>query len=454
MAKNQTSTQGSNGGKKGGNGAGATKDRTKMISDSEGGRKTKRNERQAAERRRLEQVQSGTFYTNLNEGRSSDIAAAVTGQVGIYAYPGGNKPSLHFNVQNETGRLGTMPVVRFEAVQRGHELEGGVFNRDTYLPCFYIEKFGADFRSRSQNRLAATTQELICLYLTTQLHTRKEEVTQAPTISIEEVYEKSKGSQEDLRAMLEGVIGTYGIKADKGIVILKGYQRYGKARLSVHMSSVQGVVEGSYYLPTHLVKQPSLDKVTDEDTYSNQFSLFLFLRENLSELLTQPAPPEKVMLNASGRPMGKKELAKQGRKKAMAIAEAGQRATEATILASMRKNTVSLRDAVMAGTMGHVDLSGTAGDLIVCFGMIDADKTIMVAHMAKTHVLRIAGVDEGLSIFVGQLMRGEVDSHEAKFMTGDAKTARNALITFIRSQLTANGFKLRTPSLHLVKKAA
>ena len=245
MAKQQTNP-GSTGGKKGGNGAGTTKDRVKMIEGSEGGRESKRKMRKAAERRRAEQIQTGTFYVNLNEERSNDIIAACAGQVGIYAYPGGDKPSLHFNVQNEVGKLGTMPVIRFETVQRGHELEGEVFNRGTYVPCFYVAKFGLDFRSRSQDRLMASTQELICHYLANALPNTisESEQKQDPVMSVEEIYAGSKSSQEDLQAMLEGVIDTYGIKTAKGIVILKGYQHYGKARLSVHVSSVQDVTAG------------------------------------------------------------------------------------------------------------------------------------------------------------------------------------------------------------------
>ncbi len=453
MAKQDKKQGGKGHGKQ--NGAGGAIKGPDCAKNSAADRKTSRGEEMRLEQQRQAEIAAGTYYIRLNEDRFSDIAAACRGEIGDYAFPGGNNPSLHFNVRKEVGNQGSLAVIRFETVQRGHELEGTVFNQDTYLPAFYVEKFGLEFRSRSKDRLVASTQELICWYLADNLT----EVQPTNYVGMDDsldlqddVLIHAKTGPESMQMMLDGRPDLYAVETERGTVTINCSGERGNLR--VVASTVLGIEPSTAFLPAYLLRRETLDQVTDEVTYGHQFALFMFLRTEFPDLLTKPVKQEKVQLNASGRPMGKKELSKIVRRKQEALATANQRATEATALASMRKGAVPIRDAVMEGKMGHVDLSDSAGDLIVCFGQVGADKTIMVAHLAKNHMLRIAGVDEGHSIYVGQLMRGHVDSFEAKHMSAEDKKARDALIVFINEAMNERGFKLRKPMPHLVKKAA
>ena len=203
------------------NGAGGSIKGPTCAVDSANGRKISRSEEERLERARLAEIEAGTYYTRLNAGRSTDIASASRGDLGEYAHPGGNEPSLHFNVQRDIGPKGSRSVIRFETVQRCHELEGRPFNPGTYLPAFYVEKFGKDFRSIAQDPLVASTQELICHYLTDKFSfgiTADEIIATTFPETIDEMFARVGTDKAAMQAMLDGVPGLYGRKTARGIL--------------------------------------------------------------------------------------------------------------------------------------------------------------------------------------------------------------------------------------------
>lgn len=483
MAKQQTNNNGSNGGKKGGNGAGSTKDRGRMIAESEGGRATKRNHRKSLDVRRNNERETGEFYLRTNEGRSADIAAACRGEVGNYAFPGGNAPSLHFNVQKEVGKQGSLSVIRLETVQRGHELEGEVFDQKVFLPSFYVEKFGGEFRSRFDDRLAASTQELICHYMADQLGfgTNFDEVEVAET-----TYEQTgtetfdsmfARASDDMKSMLNGIVGLYGLTTGEGQVILEVFTGK-RSNLQVIDSTDPQVSAERVYIPVKCVFHNTLDKVTDDKTYGLQLAIYTFIRSELGQLILEikkereearkalrsdlleihtaaiDAGREAVKL-ASAEPQGKagkKQLKKMADKMRQQEAWAAQQ----RVIENMRRDAISLREAA-TGKQGWVVMTHTSGDLIVLYGMVGPDKIAQVVHLDRNHILRLAGVDVGTKVYVGQVRAGEIDRIDQvnHRLTAEQVKAGNALITHLRDQLEANGIKLIAPSrnLRLVKSA-
>jgi hypothetical protein len=436
------------------NGAGGSIKGPQCAKDGANDRKTSRAEEERLERARLAEIEAGTYYIRLNAGRSTDIASACRGELGDYAHPGGNEPSLHFNVQKDINPKGPRSVVRFETVQRGHELEGQVFNSGTFVPTFYIEKFGADFRSQSANSVVAAAQELICHYLAHKLNFGITAEETAPTTfpeTIEEMLARVGTDKVAMQAMLAGVPGLYGCKTARGILILEVF--VGKRpNIKVVDSTIPDIQVSRAFLPVHLLPQKPLNQVTDDWTYTQQFVLYTFLQNELADLFNKPA-----LVKEEGREMGAKERMKAERKRADKLADANERAADATALANMMKAAVSIT-AAASGKHGYVDLSGNEGELLVLFGEIGADKVVQVVHLHQNHMLRIAGVQEGTKVYVGQIQRGSIDKVDAAYMSPEDKRTREALIKFIVNKMEEAGIKLASPgkklSLHLVKRAA
>jgi hypothetical protein len=79
-------------------------------------------------------------------------------------------------------------------------------------------------------------------------------------------------------------------------------------------------------------------------------------------------------------------------------------------------------------------------------------------HLGNNHKLRLAGVDQGTKVYLGQIRTGEVDRIDQANhrMTAEEVKTANAFIAYIRDQLAAAHIKLpqKKPGLRLVKNAA
>jgi hypothetical protein len=284
-------------------------DVSKNTANAEAGRTSKRNTHHMKEQRRSIERQEGTLYPRVNGGRSTNLLAAIRGEVGSYAYPGNENPSVHFNVQKEVGAQGSMSVIRLESIQHGHSISGKIFNPFIFLPCFYIEKFGTNFRSRLENRLGAKTQELICNYFASECdYTAMEEIeSEVPSLGAEKmeesIDEKFARANLDMSQMLAGKPGLYGYKNGDGVVLL-GVFIAKRTSIEVVESTVPGIEASPAYIPVHLLMQKTLDRplTVSEETYSNQLTLYVFLRSELANFFGQPAANEK--------PLGAKEMKK------------------------------------------------------------------------------------------------------------------------------------------------
>jgi hypothetical protein len=377
--------------------------------------------------RRDEERQEGTFYLRVNAGRSNDIVAACAGQTGNYAVPGADQPSMHFNVQKEVGAKGAMSVVRLESIQEGHECHGTIFNPLTFIPCFYIEKFGQAFTSRQSDRLSAATQEFICRYFS-QLMASPQGEDMTDEVPAEE-YHAAEPS-ENLAAGLDGVSGLYRYTNDKGTVVLGVYQTKYPV-VEIVESTIPDVATSKIFLPLHVMKLKKLGGDLPEEVMIQQRSIYHLL----NEIAEKVAPIVTAVAAKQEKVIGAKELAKAGKRKAMKIAIASEKATVATTLAVMQAQTIKPIQAV-SGKLGYVDMSDKSGELIVLFGKNGNDHVVTVAFIGEHHQLRLAGIDVGNFVYGGQVMKGLIDRMDASNLrlSQDEVKKGNVLIGYIRSQ--------------------
>lgn len=234
------------------------------------------------EARRDGERQEGTFHARVNEGRSTDIMAALAGEVGSYAYPGGNEPSVHFSVTREVRKLDTVAVIRFEAVQKGHTLVGTTFDPRIYVPCYYIMKYGFRFQPKSKDPLVAATQKTIVYYLAeaiglTPLASETTEAEQEDPIF--------QSASTDHKSMLGEKDGLYLIPSAQGDVVVEVFTRGDKAFIKVAASKNLEIELSRVYLPVYLLFKDRLDQVTTDEVYEKQFALYLFIRTELGDVI-------------------------------------------------------------------------------------------------------------------------------------------------------------------------
>lgn len=433
---------------------------TDNIKNAEIGRARARNLRHQNEGKRAQEVQSGRFYSRINNGRSRDVVAACNGEIGEYAFPGGDTPSVHVSVSKEVGPNGAMSVIRFEAPQRGHELEGAVFDSTVFLPAHYVRKFGTSYTSNKAG-LVGKTQNLICHYMAKLLENPAsfEKEDEPKEVTIEELYARVKTSEDNIRNMVyDDVLGEYGFKTGYGTLIVSSFVKNGKAAIKVKASSVPGVEVSDAYLYTYLLHKKTLDQYVDDETYGHQLNLFTFLQNNMPE---KAAKRLEVVLKENGRPMGKKELAKRAAAacksaKAKPLNVGGE--IDSLKVEEMKRHAIPLRDAALLGKMGFVTLGHSSGEMVVFYGQVGVDKVVRIDHLSESHVLRLAGCEVGMSVYIGQIMVGEIDridqiNHK---MTAGQVISANAFIRHLREQLAEIRVSFpdrKGPNLRLVKAA-
>lgn len=408
---------------------------TESIKNTEIGRKRNRNESKLREKRRDIERQQGVFHIRVNDGRLTDVFAAIRGEVGSYAYPGGNQPSLHFNVQKEVRKHDVIPVIRFESVQENHELSGEVFDEKVYLPCSYIEQFGKNFKSKMTDMRAVATQELICDYFTHIL----DEAQEAMFAARESEFQKTAIAQSssNREAMLREICGQYLVQVKQGNAVFE----VDTGNLKVVASTVPGLSASSVFVPVACLFKETLNQVTDDAIYEKQCAIHAFIRTELADVIekvrTAADTAVEIPLTASGKPMGAKELAKQKKKLAAEIAQLNEQAKKAAALEAMRKAAMSVKTAAMTGRIGYVDMCDETGELIVQYRESGADKIAEVAFIGDNHILRLAKVTVGTKVFVGQILAGKIDGNDfgASKLTKEEVHAKTSLIGFIRNKL-------------------
>lgn len=347
-------------------------------------------------------------------------------------------------MQKEVGPKGSIFVIRLESIQQGHKLEGSPFDSKVFLPTFYVRKFGKSFSSKMPDRLTARTQEMICHYLADHVPCCNDEKEEEVVETIEQMYARADITEQAMCSMISGKPGLYGRKTGEGILILSCF--IGKRPcIEVVASTISNISPSNAFLPVHLLTHKVLEQVTDDNTYARQLALYMFLRNELAELLIQP------------KPSGKKEEKKAAIKQAAKTAQASEQAAEQVAIANMRKSAVSLSEAA-TGRMGYVVMTHASGEMIVLFGQVGADKVVQVVHLSAKHMLKIAGVDIGDKVYLGQLLHGKIDRIDAmnhRMSPEQIKTC-DALIKHIRDHLKDARITLRSPrtNLRLVKKVA
>lgn len=420
---------------------------------SEQGRERIRKQAVLLDVRRNNERQDGSFYLRVNANRSNDIVAACAGTVGSYAYPGGNLPSMHFNVQKEVGKQGSLAVIRLESIQEGHPLNGAIFSDSIYLPCFYIEKFGAGFASRLEDRISAATQELICHHFCDVMKAPLDNDLPQETVVPE--------AGENMIDALNGVPGYYRYSSDAGSVVLEVFvTKYPVIR--VEQSTLDWVQASRIFLPIHilLVKdQLSCGEGVPEWVFQQQLAIFEIMKDAVTDYkaamkadMVVKTPPA---VKSEMKVLGAKELAKAEMKRVKKIAQATSAADKVTALSSIRKVAI-MPLAAFNGKLGFVEMSNLSGELIVHFGMIGNDRVVIVEHIGESHMLRIAGVNVKTKVFAGQVLNGLIDRIDAENlrMTQEDVKRGNALIGYIRDYFASNGIKMKQRKAPDLKKVA
>ncbi len=429
----KTTNAKSNGSNKNGGNAGRQGSVGENTKRTEIARQQKSKRAALLDARREDERKDGSFYLRVNANRSNDIVKACAGQIGNYAIPGDGLPSMHFNVQKEVGTKGAMSVIRLESIQEGHECHGTIFNPQTFLPCFYIEKFGNGFTSRSPDRLNAATQEFICHYFS-QLMASPQGDVMGDEVPAEELHQAEPS--EDLAAGLDGVSGLYRYTNDKGTVVLGVYQTKYPV-VEIVESTIPDIAVSQIFLPLHVMKLKKLGSDLPEDVMIQQRSIYHLLREIAEKIAPVVAPAA----NPEAKPvkkLGAKEQAKAVKRRAMKIASATEKATVATTLAVMQAQAIKPIQAV-SGKLGYVDMSDKSGELMVLFGKSGNDHVVTVAYIGEHHQLRLAGINVGNFVYGGQVMKGLIDRMDASNLrlSQDEVKKGNVLIGYIRSQFEA-----------------
>ncbi len=263
---------------------------TESIKLTEAGRSRARNVARLLEARRNDEREVGIFHTRVNGGRSTDILAALAGEVGSYAYPGGSEPSIHFSVTREVRKDDTVPVIRFEAAQKGHKLIGTTFDPKVYVPCYYVQKYGLDFKSKHKSKLASATQELIVRYFTEVIGLTPSVPETAQTKQDDEIFQNASTNHKTMLGEKEGL---YLIPSAQGDVVVEVFARNEKAFLRVEASKNPGIEPSPMYLPVYLLFKERLDQVTPDDVYEKQFALYIFIRTELSDVINSSKPVKR-----------------------------------------------------------------------------------------------------------------------------------------------------------------
>ena len=407
------------------------------IAKSDGGRERKRKHAQNVEDVRNKERKDGTFHLRVNANKSNDLKAALNGVCGSYAYPGGNKPSIHFTVAREAGR----GVFYWESTGKGHELASCVVPDPTvYIPCHYVTRYGENFSSRLSNKVAKATQEFLCRYLAREYSLNFDDGDTGEDTA-DDLIERANHNMADLFA---GKPGLYYKKATgEGEVVLEVFiNKNSKPSVRVVESTVPNLVASRAFIPVHLLHRDTIERVTDEDTYALQVMLFSFLKVEPPELLL-PLPIAVTVEQPTEKKMGKKEQAKLARRQAEEKARTAEEEDSKAKLEAMRKQALRM-SRIASGAIGYADMSNLSGDLIVLFGKDGADHVATVAYIAAKHMLRLVGVEGGTRVYGGQILNGHVDrlDHGADKLSADKVKALNALIGYIRDRFTEDNIRI------------
>jgi hypothetical protein len=411
---------------------------TENVEKAEAGRSHKRNEGKSRDKHRNEERERGTFHIRVNEGRSNDILAAIGGETGSYAYPGGNRPSIHFNVQKEIFTDGSSSVIRLESIQEEHELEGKVFDSKVYVPCGYVQKFGLHFQSRREDRLAAATQELIVHYLARMS-------VHLPEIDERKVVDVWATASESCKSMLSERDGNYLVHSEAGDVIFRVYHLGKKACIKVLASKNPSLDVTNIFVPVHCLFGPSLQQVTDETTYLAQLATFMFIRTELASLIEEmtkkPTPAAEVqdektsLTDADRQAIGAAENRRE-RKAKERLAKQREEALRQVAVMTMRQSCLPAVQ-IATGKLGYTNLDSSSGELIVGFHIAGGDRIARIEHVGNCHMLTLAGVEKGDNIFASAILTGKVD--RAHCTTEADFRKRSIIANHIREEMQKRG---------------
>lgn len=177
------------------------------IKSTKAGKLRKRHERK--KKASCSASQKTEHLAQANAGRSSDILKMLEPTPGLYAFPGGNQPSVHLLVEEIVTIRGALHVIRIQEIQKGHILPQDL-STEHYLPYHFVERFGKSFTSQFPGAAGKRLQDNLCRYLAQILAERQvleERVQEAK--EEEQFSERLKRALSDLRPMRDNVFGDY-----------------------------------------------------------------------------------------------------------------------------------------------------------------------------------------------------------------------------------------------------
>lgn len=235
--------------------------------------------------------QTGEFFLKKNEGRTTDIFRLEAGEVGEYAIPGGDQPSVHLCVVEAGTPEKPFRVVYFESAHEKSGLPGNM-STETYLPIWTLSK--DSFQSRMLGH-SAETQNKLFGFLTGVIDNTRAEI--AKNKMANELADMVSKSTMDLRGIKHGKIDSYAITKGEGVAVLSVFMAK-HLSVTVLRSTIAELPATKAFLPIKLLGYNELRQVTTDDIYAGQLAIYSFLKpildnlvEDVPKKVSKPTPP-------------------------------------------------------------------------------------------------------------------------------------------------------------------
>lgn len=248
-----------------------------------------------------------------------------------------------------------------------------------------------------------------------------------------------------LGKLIDGLSDVYGIKTDAGTVILNVETR-NKPAIFVAESTVPGITpDKEMYIPVSTLYFAELRQITGNSVFSWQSKVHAFVRAAVLPFLGKmTVKPEPVTIDTSlltdadreAITMAQERRERKGKKKFLAKKAAQEKAM---VLLHMKNQCLPV-SSIAHGKIGYADLSSSSGELIVNFYVDDADRKARIEHMGESHMLVLAGIKKGDTVFASCVVSGVSPADRLKMSEEDYRK-RSVLAEHIREQIEARGVR-------------
>lgn len=389
----------------------------------------KEEDRLAKEREALKAT--GEFFLRQNDGRETDIFQIEAGEIGQYAIPGGDKPSVHLHVAEVGTPEKPLRVVYFDNAHEGSGLPG-YLSKETFLPVWALSK--DSFTSRMDGHRAETQNELFS-FLTKAIDDTRVQV--AKDKDANELTAILSKADKDLRGIKRSQIGLYAVTRGDDVAIFKVFIAK-QVSVSVLRSTIPDLPASKAFLPAYLLEKDELKQMAtiSDAVYAGQLAIYNFLKPILDVLVDDE--PQKV-----SRPPVVLASVKKVDLNPVTSVTGGKVATMASVK-SVMKGAVG----VTTFTVGEQSLTVEVHDKTTPKGPVRFFEVTKKSGFAESTVL---SVEVGTYVTAEQLIAETISKADMAGMPPKSSGAKLALITFIWKAVKGVRF-CRKPSEAILPK--